>query len=196
MARGCADGGCRGGGEGIQAPRPRRARVATGVVALLAAAGLAAYPAAQDIELQLLALGFGALALVLLAFGLLVGWAGALGCGLAALGAEYAVLFAAEGATLDRLTPVYAVGFLFVAEVAFWSIERRVPAWSEATALEWRLARLAVACVGAAGVAALATVSAAAATGGGGVVLETFGVGAAIGSIVILAALMRRLFLR
>ena len=136
------------------------------------------------------------LALALLAFGLLVGWSGALGCGLAVLGAEYAVLFAAEGATLDRLTPVYAVGFLFVAEVSFWSIERRVPAWSEATALEWRLARLAVACVGAAGVAALTTVSAAAATGGGGVVLESFGVGAAIGSIVILAALMRRLFLR
>lgn len=109
---------------------------------------------------------------------------------------EYAVLFAAEGATLDRLTPVYAVGFVFVAEVAFWSIERRVPAWSEATALEWRLAGLAAVCTGAAVTAAFATVSAAAATGGGGVVLESFGVGAAIGSIVILAALMRRLFLR
>jgi hypothetical protein len=196
MAGRCADGGRRRGGEGIQAPRPRRARVATGAVALLAAAGLAAYPAAQDIELHLLALGLGAFALVLLAFGLLVGWAGALGCGLAVLGAEYAVLFTAEGATLDQLTPVYAVGFLLVAEVSFWSIERRVPAWSDATAVEWRLARLAAACVGAAGVAALATVSAAAATGGGGVVLESFGVGAAIGSIVILAVLMRRLFLR
>jgi hypothetical protein len=125
-----------------------------------------------------------------------VSWAGALGCGLALLGGEYAVLFAAEGATLDRLTPVYAVGFLFVAEVAFWSIERRVPAWTEATVLEWRLARLAATCAGAAGIAALATVSAAVATGGGGVVLESFGVGAAIGSVVILAVLMRRLFLR
>jgi hypothetical protein len=150
----------------------------------------------QDIDLHELALGLGALALVLLAFGLLVRWAGALGCGLAVLGGEYAVLFAAEGARLDRLTPVYAVGFLFVAEMAFWSIERRVPAWSEASALEWRLARLAASCAVAAGVAAIATVSAAAATGGGGVVLESFGVGAAIGSIVILAALMRRLFLR
>jgi hypothetical protein len=144
----------------------------------------------------MLALGLGWLALALLAFGLLVGWAGALGCGLAVLGAEYAVLFAAEGATLDELTPVYAVGFVFVAEVAFWSIERRVPAWSEATALEWRLARLAAVCAGAAVVAALSTVSAAAATGGGGVVLESFGVGAAIGSVLILAVLMRRLFLR
>jgi hypothetical protein len=196
VARRCADGGSRGGGEGIQAPRPRRARVATGVVALLAAAGLAAYPAAQDIDLHELALGLGGLALALLAFGLFVGWAGALGCGLALLGGEYAVLFAAEGATLDRLTPVYAAGFMFVAEVAFWSIERRVPAWSEAATLEWRLGHLGAACAGAAGVGALATVSAAAATGGGGVVLESFGVGAAIGSIVILAALMRRLFLR
>jgi hypothetical protein len=196
VARGRADGGRDGGGEGIQAPRAGRARLGTGAVALLAAAGLAAYPAAQDIRLASLALGLGALALALLAFGLAVRWPGALGLGLAALGGEYAVLFAAEGATLDRLTPVYAVGFLFVAEVAFWSIERRVPAWSDATALEWRLARLAAACVGAAGVAALTTVSAAAATGGGGVVLESFGVGAAIGSVVILAALVRRLFLR
>ncbi|HEU5065629.1 MAG TPA: hypothetical protein VFT86_07035 [Gaiellaceae bacterium] len=144
----------------------------------------------------MLALGLGGAALALLAFGLLVRWPGALGLGLAALGSEYAVLFAAEGSTLDRLTPVYAAGLLLVAELAFWSIERRVPAWSEPTALEWRLARLGAACVGAAGVASLATVSAAAATGGGGVVLEGFGVGAAIGSVVILALLMRRLFLR
>jgi len=132
----------------------------------------------------------------LLTLGLAARWSGALGLGLAALGGEYAVLFAAEGATLDRLTPVYAVGFLFVGEVAFWSIERRVPAWSDAAVLEWRLARLAAACAGAAGVGALAVVSAAAATGGGGVVLETAGVAAAIGSVVILAGLMRRLFLR
>jgi hypothetical protein len=196
VAGGGADGGSRRGGEGIQAPRPRHARVATGAVALLAAAGLAAYPAAQDLELRLLALGLGGAALLLLVFGLVVRWPGALGLGLAGLGGEYAVLFAAEGSTLDRLTPVYAAGFILVAELAFWSIERRVAAWSEPTALEWRLARLGAACVGAAGVAAFVTVSAAAATGGGGVVLESFGVGAAIGSVVILAALMRRLFLR
>jgi len=165
-------------------------------VALVAATGLAAYPAAQDLELRYLALGLGGAALVLLAFGLLVRWPGALGLGLAALGGEYAVLFAAEGSTLDTLTPVYAAGFILVAELAFWSIERRVAAWSESTALEWRLARLGAACAGAVAVAGLATLSAAAATGGGGVVLESFGVGAAIGSVLILALLMRRLFLR
>ena len=146
--------------------------------------------------MRYLALGLGGAALALLAFGLAVRWPGALGLGLAALGSEYAVLFAAEGSTLDGLTPVYAAGLLLVAELAFWSIERRVAAWSEPTALEWRLARLGVACLGAASVAALATLSSAAATGGGGVVLESFGVGAAIGSVVILALLMRRLFLR
>jgi hypothetical protein len=150
----------------------------------------------QDLELRYLALGLGVAAFVFLLFGLVVRWPGALGFGLAALGSEYAVLFAAEGSTLDGLTPVYAAGLLLVAELAFWSIEPRVPAWSEPTALEWRLGRLAAACFGAAAVAALATISAAAATGGGGVVLESFGVGAAIGSVVILALLMRRLFLR
>ena len=162
----------------------------------MTAAGLAAYPAAQDLELRRLALGLGVAALVLLAFGLAVRWPGALGLGLAALGSEYAVLFAAEGSTLDQLTPVYAAGLFLVAELSFWSIEPRVAAWFDATALEWRLARLGAACVGAAGVAALATLSSAAATGGGGVVLESFGVGAAIGSVVVLALLMRRLFLR
>ena len=42
-----------GGGEGIQAPRPSRARLATGVAAFVAAAGLAVYPALQDIRLWL-----------------------------------------------------------------------------------------------------------------------------------------------
>ena len=165
-------------------------------MALVAATGLAAYPAAQDLELRYVALGLGGAALVLLAFGLVVRWPGALGLALAALGGEYAVLFAAEGSTLDSLTPVYAAGFILVAELAFWSIERRVAAWSESTATEWRLARLGATCVGAVAVAGLATLSAAAATGGGGVVLESFGVGAALGSVLILALLMRRLFLR
>jgi hypothetical protein len=144
----------------------------------------------------MLVLGLAVLGLALLALGLVTRWTSALGAGLLALLGEYAVLFSSEGATLDRYTPAYAVGFLFVAEVAFWSIERRVPAWSDDWLLEWRLGRLAGVCVAAALVAGFVMVNAAAATGGGGIALESAGVVAAIGSIVLLALLMRRMLLR
>lgn len=157
----------------------------------MTAAGLATYPAAQDIRLRELALAFGALGLALLALGLASRWPSALGLALAALGGEYAVLFAAEGGRLDRFVPVYAAGLFLVAELAFWSIERRVPAWSEPSLLERRLAFLVGACVAAASVAALVTVLAAAG-GGGGIVLEAVGVAAATASLGVLALLVRR----
>jgi hypothetical protein len=141
--------------------------------------------------LRELALALGALALALLGLGLASRWPGALGLALAALGGEYAVLFAAEGGRLDRYVPVYATGLLFVAELAFWSIERRVPAWSEPNLVERRLAFLIGACVGAAAVAALVTVLAAAA-GGGGIVLEAVGVAAVTASLGLLVLLVRR----
>lgn len=114
-----------------------------------------------------------------------------MGWGLAALGGEYGVLFAAEGRALDELTPVYAGAFVLVAELAFWSIERRVPAWSEPALVERSLVRLAATCLGAAGVAALVMVAAAAA-GGGGIALEAIGVAAAIGALALVAVLVRR----
>jgi hypothetical protein len=114
-----------------------------------------------------------------------------LGWGLAALGGEYAVLFAAQGTALDQLTPVYAGAFFLVAELGFWSIERRVAAWSEPALVERRMARLAGACAGAAAVAALLLVVAAA-SGGGGLGLEAIGVAAAIGALALVAVLVRR----
>jgi hypothetical protein len=165
--------------------------VTSGAVAVLAAAGLAAYPAAQDLRLQWAALAFALLAVLLLTAGLAVRSPGTLGFALAALGADYAVLFVAEGGVLDRFTPAYAAGFMLVAELAFWSIEGRVPAWSEPAVAEWRLARLAAACVGAAALAALVLVVAAAATGTGGLALEGLGVMAAIGSLALITALVR-----
>jgi hypothetical protein len=116
----------------------------------------------------------------------------ALGLGLAGLGGTYAVLFQAEGTHLDRLAPVYAAGLFLVAELAFWSIESRVPAWSDPDLLLWRLARLALASAGAAVLGAIVVADAAAAGRGGGLVLETLGVAAAIGSLVLVTILLRR----
>jgi hypothetical protein len=117
---------------------------------------------------------------------------GALGIGLALLGADYALLFVAEGGSLDQFTPAYAAGFIFVAELGFWSIESRIPAWSEPAVAEWRLARIAGACIGAAVLAALALVAASAATGTGGLALETLGVVAVLGSLVLITVLVGR----
>jgi len=157
----------------------------------VAAAGLAAYPAVQEIRLWWLALAIGALAVGLLAVGLVARSGPVLGWGLAALGGEYGFLFVAEGGALDELTPVYAGAFVLVAELAFWSIERRVAAWSEPMLVERRLAGLAATSIGAAGVSALVIV-AAAASAGGGLALEAIGVVAAIGAIALVAVLVQR----
>jgi hypothetical protein len=155
-------------------------------------AGLAAYPAAQNLRFQWAALVFAIASVLFFTFGLAVRSPGTLGLGLAALGADYAVLFVAESAALDRFTPVYAAGFMLVAELGFWSIEPRIPAWSEAAVAEWRLARLAGTCIGAAVLAAFALVVAAAATGTGGLALESLGVVAAIASLILITALVHR----
>ncbi|HEV8602421.1 MAG TPA: hypothetical protein VGQ68_03395 [Gaiellaceae bacterium] len=195
MEGGRPAGGRDRGGARIQAPRPGRARVATGVAALGTAGGLAAYPALQDIRFQWLALGLGACALVLLAAGLTLGWASPTGWGLGALGGQYGVLFAAEGRSLDELTPLYAAGLILVAELAYWSLEPRVPAGTESGLLVRRLAHLTGVCVAAATLAALVLV-AAAAGGGGGLALEVLGAAAAVGALGLVAALVRGSALR
>src|SRR4029079_19526870 len=120
-----------------------------------------------------------AVGVCLLALGLLTRWPAAIGFALVAVGGAYAVLFAAEGAQLDRLAPAYAAALLLVAELAFWSIESRVPAWTDPELVIWRLARLALACAGAAVLGAVVIADAPAASGGGGLFLETIGVVAA-----------------
>ena len=159
---------------------------------MLAAAALAAFPASQNLDLQWAALAFAVSAVLAFAVGLVARSPGALGLGLALVGADYAVLFVAEGGALDRFTPAYAAGFILVAELGFWSIESRIPAWSEPAVAEWRLARIAGACIGAAVLAALALVAAAAATGTGGLALESLGVVAVLGSLVLITVLVGR----
>ena len=159
---------------------------------MFAAAALAAYPASQNLDLQWAALVFAISGVLVFAMGLAARSPGALGLGLALLGADYAVLFVAEGGALDYFTPAYAAGFMLVAELGFWSIESRVPAWTEPAVAEWRLARIAGACIGAAVLAALALVAAAAATGTGGPALESLGVVAVLGSLVLITVLVGR----
>jgi hypothetical protein len=149
------------------------------------------YPAVQGIHLRWLAVALGGLAVTFLAVGLAARSGPVLGWGLLALGGEYAVLFMAQRHALDAYTPLYAGAFVLVAELAFWSIERRVPAWSDSGLVERRLAYLAGAAGGASAVAALVIVVAAA-SGGGGAALEAIGVTATIGALAMVAVLVRR----
>ena len=133
----------------------------------------------------------GALGLALLAAGLLLRSSGLLAGGLVALGGEYSIWFAAQGSDLDAYAPLYAATFLLVAELAYWSIERRVEAWSEPDLVLWRLGNLLAVCGGAAAIAAFVLVLGAVG-GAGGAALEAVGVAAVIGTLAVLGLLVRR----
>jgi hypothetical protein len=83
------------------------------------------------------------------------------------LGAEQAVRLATGPSHADPWTPLYAAGFLLAAELAWWSIEPRVPAFSELPVLVNRLAVIALSCAGGAVLAALVVLAAGAPLQGG-----------------------------
>jgi len=139
---------------------------------------------------QTLLLAVGGAALAALAVGLLFRWSAGLASGIAVLGAQQAVRLALGPDAVDPWTPLYAGGLLLSAELAWWSIEARVPAWSEPGSGVRRLATVAAACVYGAVVSAL-VVLAAGASWSGGAGLELAGVLAATGALAVVAAVAR-----
>src|SRR4029453_3286043 len=111
--------------------------------------------------------GLGVGALLCLCAGLSVRRSPPLLAALVLLGAEQAVRLATGPAHADEWTPLYAAGFLLSAELAWWSIEPRVPAFSERRVLVNRVAVLAGCCAGAAVLAALVVLAAGVPVGGG-----------------------------
>jgi hypothetical protein len=137
-----------------------------------------------------LLLALGAAGVLWLLVGLAVRWNAPLVVGIASLGAEQAVRLAAGPSRVDPWTPAYAAGFLLAAELAWWSIEPRVPAWSDVEVLTRRLLAIAGGCVGGALLAAV-VVLAAGAPLHGGVGLELVGAAAAVAAIAVVAAVAR-----
>lgn len=106
------------------------------------------------------------------------------------LGAEQAVRLATGPSHADPWTPLYAAGFLLVAELAWWSIEPRVPAWWDLGVAIRRALVVVFACFLSAVLAAVVLL--AAGTGvAGGVELELLGVAAATAALVIVAVVAR-----
>ena len=79
---------------------------------------------------------------------------------------------------------------LFVAELAWWSIEPRVPAWAETALAPLRLARVLAVCAAGAMLAAVVLVVASSNLSGG-VGLELVGVLAAIAALAVVAWVAR-----
>jgi hypothetical protein len=127
---------------------------------------------------------------IVLAAGLALRWSAALAGGMVVLGAEQAVRLATGPTALDPWTPLYAGGFLLVAELAWWSIEPRVPAFAEEGLALRRLLTVGVACAGGSALAAV-VVLAAGAPLRGGVGLELVGVLAAAGALAVVATVAR-----
>jgi len=135
-------------------------------------------------------LAVGAAGLLWLSLGLAARWGAALALGVVLLGAEQALRLELGPGTVDPWTPLYAAGLLLTAELAWWSIEPRVPAWSDTAVVLRRLGAITGVCVVAAVVAAL-IVLAAGAPFRGGLGLELVGVVAAVAAVAVVAGLAR-----
>ena len=159
---------------------------------MVTAAALGAYPPLEG-TLRPLSLLLGGLALAFLAAGLAGRWTAPVATGLVLLGAQYAVLFSAGPEAVDEWTPFYAAGFLFSAELSFWSTEPRVPAWSDLEVVLRRLGTVLAACLGAAGIAAVVIIAAGASLGDS-VIAVLAALASAVAALALLGALVR--FLR
>ena len=161
-----------------------------GVAAVAGAAGLAVYASVVTARLGDGLAILGAVAVAVLAAALLLRIPALIAPALAVLGAEYAAFFAVRGDTIDVRAPLYAAGFLVVAELAFAALEPRAGR-PEPGLVARRAAMLVAVALG--GVAAGLLVLAAAATPlEGGVGLEAFGVVAAIVLVVALGRIAVR----
>ena len=95
-----------------------------------------------------------------------------------------------RGRALDERAPLVAAGLLLVAELSYWSVERRAGG-ADAEILPRRLAALFGLVVGSIALGVL-LLAAASAPGGGGTVLEAIGVTCAVALFVVVSLLARR----
>lgn len=125
-----------------------------------------------------------------LLLGLVVRWSLPLTLGVAILGAQQALRLALGSDELDTWAPASAGFLLLVAELAWWSIEPRVPAWSEPWLAPLRLVSVLAVCAAGAVLAGIVLVVASSKVGGG-VLLELVGVLAAISALAVVAWVAR-----
>lgn len=156
---------------------------------MLAAAVVGAFAVAGAGELALLATGLTAAGTAVLAAGLWRGRPIVVPWVLLALGGAAAASFA-EGGDPAR-TPLFAAGLLAVGELSYWSLETRLGRPAVGGIAARRLALLSGLVAGSIAVGAV-LVSVARVDAGGGLVLESAGVAAAVALAAAVLALSRR----
>jgi len=135
------------------------------------------------------AIGLGAVLFLVAA--LVARSAGLLPWALVLAGAEYAVFLIIRESSIDGWAPVYGAGLLLVSELAYWSMERRVPGAPREGLTIRRGTVLFAACIAAGGVGGLILAMGELSVRGG-LWLEALGIGAAVGSLALLARLARQ----
>jgi hypothetical protein len=157
--------------------------------AALVVSGVAIYGALEADRVGLLVLALGAGSVVLLVYGLALASPPAIVAALAGVAGSWSVSAWTRGAGAPGGTILAAAGIFVAAELAYWSLEQ-VSVPDEAELVARRAAGLAVR-----GAVALALVSFALAAldlhAGGGLVLESVGVAAAVGLLALVLVLAR-----
>ncbi|HSC48648.1 MAG TPA: hypothetical protein VLD16_00175 [Gaiellaceae bacterium] len=138
-----------------------------------------------------LLLAVGAPVPLVLLVALAVRWSGAVTGAIVLLGAQQAVRLALGNDVLDEWAPLVGGALLLCAELAWWSIEPRIPAWAQSGLALRRLAFVLLICLLGAAVGAVMLVAAGSSLSGG-VPLELAGIVAATGVVAVLAYVARR----
>jgi hypothetical protein len=133
----------------------------------------------------------GGIAVVVLAVGLALRWAGTVPFAVALLAGGYAFLLAVEDAPLDLRAALLAPVLLVVAELAYWSLELRAEVTDEPGTYSRRVGVLSWLAVGALALAGalLAVVDLAAREG---LAIEIAGAFAALAALLLVLSLARR----
>ena len=150
--------------------------------------GLIAFAFLRAERLAVAVAGVGGLAAILLVLALSVRLPGLVAWAIAVAGGAYAAALLLRNGTIDGFAPLYAVGLLLVAELAYWSLELHVP--SEEGIVARRAGRLALLALVSGGVAAL-VLAASELAAEGGLALEAIGVAAVGGALALVAVLLR-----
>lgn len=159
------------------------------MTALALLGAVSAYSALDGDRLVAVVAALGGIGVLVTALALVGRWAALLPWGFVGVGAAYALFLSLRPGTLDARAPIVAAAFFVAAELSFWSIERGN--WhGERQVVVRRLALLVSAGLATAIVGGLLLLIASERRGGVG--QEIVGIAAAVLTLAVIAALVRR----
>jgi hypothetical protein len=181
--------GRAGGGAGIQAPRPSRARLIPALCSLAAAGAGAGYTASIDGRYETLAQPFAIAGVAMLVLALVRRWQALVAWAIALVAAGY-VIARGSNDTVDGWAAVVGALLLAAAELAFWSLEADPRIHEERAVLVRRVTTL-VALLAGSLLLGMLVVSAAAVSGTSSVAAAAAGIAAAVAAVALVLRLLR-----